>query len=329
MAITAVPDIKGRSGKPYLGTDTETTVQYIVYTETKTQGEAAIMASGCLPSRGDVFSENAYLAAFQISLKREDANALMWRATIQYKTDSLDQKEKDKILYPNPCNRPAEVEWDAIGYQVPAVTTVEDYTPPGEADAYPAGSPIVNAAWDKFDPPAEKTDYHWSCSVTKFVSAVPVWLLSIPGTVNNASFTVDSLSVDAGCARITGLRIGRRQRENGFNYREVKFTLEFRRKRDARTPAEAILGVPDPWILEVENMGYNKRPLANPAASAYQFCGDETAYERIVDANNKPVPVPVYLTASGDVATDPTPATTTKRHFKIYRTSDFSQLPLT
>jgi len=319
MAIYAVPDIKGRSGKPYLGTDTETTVQYIVYTETKTQGEAAIMASGCLPNRGDVFSENAYLAAFQISLKREDANALMWRATIQYKTDSLDQKEKDKILYPNPCDRPAEVEWDAIGYQVPAVTTVEDYTPPGETVAVKAGSPIVNSAWDRFDPPAEKTDYHWSCSVTKFVSAVPVWLLSIPGTVNNASFTVDSLEVDAGCARITGLRIGRRQRENGFNYREVKLTLEFRRKRDERTTGEA---VPDPWILELENMGYNERP-----SSTYQAAGPEQW--RITDTNAKPVPVAVYLASDGAKATDLTPETTLKRHFKIYRTSDFSLLPLT
>lgn len=319
MAITAVLDIKGRTGKPYLGTDTEVTVPYIVYTDFASQGETAIRDSGCLPARGDAFDENAYLAAYQLTLKREDSNPRMWRASITFKTDNTDQKDKDKLLFPNPTERPAEVEWDAIGYQVPAVTTVEDYTPPGESVVVKAGSPIVNSAWDPFDPPAEKTDYHWSCTITKLVPTVPVWLLSIPGTTNNAPFAIDGLSVDGGCARITGLRIGRRQRENGFNYREVKFTIEIRRVRDPRYVGETLPGA---WILELENMGYNSRD-----GSTYQAAGADL--ERILDANDKPVPMPVYLDENGNEAIGVTATTTIKRCFKIYRSSNFSSLPLT
>ncbi|MES2788124.1 MAG: hypothetical protein V4719_00785 [Planctomycetota bacterium] len=318
MAITAKLDIKGRSGRPYLGTDTEVTVPYIVYTDDPTQGETAIRDSDCLPARGDAFDENAYLAAYQLTLKREDSNPLMWRANITFKTDSMDQKEKDKILFPDPTKRPAEVEWDAVGYQVPAVATVEDYTPPGAGAVVKAGSPVVNSAWDWFDPPAEKTDYHWVCTVTKMIPAAPVWLLDIPGTVNNTDFVIDGLAVPQGYARITGLRIGRRQRENGFNYREMKISIEFRRMREARSPGEE---VPTPWILELENVGYNSR-----SGSTYLAAGADS--ERILDANDKPVPTPVYLDINGDEAIGLTPTTTTKRHFKIYRTSDFTQLPL-
>jgi len=319
VAITAVYDIKGRSGTPYLGTDTSIDVQYIVYTDNARQGEADILAANVLPNRGDVFSENAYLAAYQIKLKREDLNPTIWRATVTFKTDSLDPKEKDKQLYPNPMERPAVVEWDSVSYPVPAATTVEDYTPPGETEAVKAGSPVVNSAWDPFDPPVEKTEYNWTCTVSKFVPEAPTWLLDIPGTVNDGPFTVGGLPIAEGAARITSLRIGSLQRENGYTFVELKFGIEFRRKREPRTTGEV---VPDPWILELENMGYNERPV-----SSYQSMGSQLL--RIVDGNNKPVPNPVYLTADGYEATSVTPTTSVKRHFKIYRTSDFSQLPLT
>lgn len=319
MAITAVLDIKGRNGNPYLGTDTEINVPYIVYTDVSTQGETDILNSGALPARGDVFSENVYLSAYQCRLTREDTKATIWRAIITYKTDSLDQKEIDKQLYPDPTTRPAEVEWDAVGILVPAIMTVEDYTPPGETVVVKAGSPVVNSAWDMFDPPPEKTDFNWVCSVTKYVAAVPTWILDIPGTVNNSPFTVDSLPVAEGAARISGLRIGRRQRENGVNYRELKINIEFKRLREQRTAGEI---VPLPWILELENMGYNTR-----SGSTYQAAG--STLERILDSAGNPVPSPVYLDLNGDEAISLTPTSTTKRHFQIYRTSDFNQLPLT
>lgn len=319
MAITAVLDMRGRSGKPYLGTDTEITVPYIVYTENRSQGETDILNSGCLPARGDVFTENAYLAAFSITLKREDQHPLIWRATVTFKTDSLDQKEKDKQLYPDPTTRPAEIEWDATSYQVPATVTVEDFTPPGETEEVKAGAPVVNSAWDLFEQPPEKTDYYWTCTLTKLMSEVPSYVLDMPGRTNSADFTIDNVMVEGGCARIVGLRIGRRQRENGVNYREVKITIEFRAPREARD-GETV--VPGPYILELENMGFNER-----AGSSYQEMGPTQT--PITDANGKNIKDPVYLTSTGEVATGLTPENTPRRHFKIYRSFDFNLLPLT
>lgn len=320
MAITAVLDMRGRSGKPYLGTDTEITVPYIVYTENRAQGETDILNSGCLPARGDVFTENAYLAAFSVTLKREDQHPLIWRATVTFKTDSLDQKEKDKQLYPDPTTRPAEIEWDAVSYQVPAIASAEDYTPPGLAIVVPAGTPIVNSAWDQFEQPPEKTAYYWQATVTKLMPIVPEWLLDVAGTVNDAEFVIDGLTIPEGWARITGLRIGRRQRENGVNYREVRITIEFRKQRAPRTEGEE---VPTPYILELENMGFNERD-----GSTYLRAGT-TKGTPITDGSGKAIKDPVYLDANGVEFIDLTADNAPRRHYKIYTTADFSQLPLT
>lgn len=317
MAIRAVLDIAGRTGKMYQGSDAEVTIPYIVFTDSRADDEAAILASGVLPNRGDLLATNTYLAASSCTLKREDKNPLVWRANVTFKPDSLNQP----AILPNPLERPAEVEWDAVAYTVPATETAEDYIPPGEADVVPAGSPIVNSAWDLFDPPAEKTAYYWVATLEKNVAAVPVWILDVAGCVNNSSYVIDDLPIAEGASRLVGVRIGRRQRENGFNFRQVRFAIEFRRLRPPRTPGEQ---VPLPWILELEDMGYNRNHVIG--GSTYQTGG--VTRTRILGTDNKPVPFPVHLDGTGDELASPTPTTTVKRHFKIYTTADFSQLPL-
>lgn len=72
MAITAALDIAGYQAKPYIGKDMETTVPYIVRTDSESQIEVDIMAADVLPDRGDVHPENAYLAAYECTLRRND-----------------------------------------------------------------------------------------------------------------------------------------------------------------------------------------------------------------------------------------------------------------
>lgn len=321
MAITAVKDMRGRSGRPYLGSDTEIQVPYIVYTDSRAQGETDILNSGVLPLRGQVFPENAYLAAYSLSLKREDQNPIIWRAVVTYKTDSLDEKESEKQFYPDPTTRPAEIEWDAVGYEVPAVFTVEDFTPPGETENVPPGTLIRNSAWDPFDPPPMKTDFHWVANVTKFVPVVPYYTLAIPGTVNSDQYVLDNVPIAIGASRITGLRIGRRQRENGVNYRQLQLTIEFRPQRDKRFASEE---VPTPWILELVDEGYNYRAVVG---NSYLNAGSgEPA--RATDDEDRPSAGPVLLNGAGGPLTGATFETAVYRHYKIYRTSLFSQLPL-
>lgn len=326
MAISAELDIKGWTSSPYLGTDTSVVVPYIVYTDTRTQTEQDIMASGVLPARGMPYGPNAYLAASGCNLKREDANPLVWRATVTYKTDSIDQKEKDKQDYPNPCDRPAEIEWDAVSYTKIQPETVEAYTLPytGETST-PAGAPILNSAGDIFDPPVEVTDYRWTATVTKFVAAVPTWILEMAGRVNAAPFVIDGLPVARMSARVVGIRIGKRMRDNGVNYREIKFTIEFREARESRYEDDK---VPEPYILELQDEGYN----FNTGGAGNQGrirVPNYTAASVINTTEGVVSPTAVLLDGAGLPLEDPDFESVVFLPFCVYRTADFSLLPLT
>lgn len=320
MAITAGLDIKGRTGRPYVGSDSEAVVCYIVYTDDPEQDEADIMAAGVLPKRGDRLRSNVYLAAESCSLKREDQCPTMWRATITFKQDSIDPKEQEKRDIPDPIDRPAEIEWDSIEYTVPADRSVEDYIPPGETQPVKAGSPVVNSASDQFDPPAEKTDYRWVAMVTKNVRVVPLWLLDYAGRVNNSMYTLDGILIAEGASRLTGVRIGPRQKEGDFPFRTIRFNIEFRDLREPRFKGEEI---PLPWILELQDKGYNKNPWTT--TSTYFEGGPSKS--SILGADGKPVSMPQFLDGKGSPLASLTPATAKHRCYKIYRTADFNQLP--
>jgi len=319
MAITARPDRNGWTGSPYLGSDTSSEVPWIVYTTSLDERETAILASGVLPPRGEPHPDNAYMAAFSLKLKREKDQPLVWRATVTYKTDSLDEKEKEKQSIPNPIERPAEITWDAVSYTRPVLATVENYTPPG-GTLIEAGTPILNSAYDQFDPPPEITEYRWVANVTKMVEAVPTWLLEMPGRINNAPFVIDGLTVETRSARMIGMRIGKRARENGVNYRELSFTLEFREKRESRFSGDS---VPEPYILELLNEGYNydtgtvRGRIRVPAyiASVISDTGDKCPHPVLLDAIGLPIEEPDFETA-------------VFLPFSVYRSADFSVLPL-
>lgn len=324
MSITAEVDIKGWNGSPYLGSDTNFEVPYLVFTTDLSERETAILTSGVLPSRGDIHPDNAYCAAFGLKLKRNDQQPLLWHATVTYKTDSLDDKEKEKQQYPNPLDRPCEITWDAVSYTKIITATVEDYTPPG-GTLIPAGTPIVNTALDPFDPPAEITDYRWVANVTKYVATVPTWILAMRGRVNNASYTIDGVSVDAMASRLVGIRIGKRSRENGINYRELHLTIEFLEQRESRFSGDS---VPEPYILELLNEGYQygstttaRQRIRTPSYSSTGVINTSTT--------DPGCTVPHPLTIDGDPEEFPDQTTAVFLPFCVYRTADFSQLPLT
>ncbi len=315
MTITAALDIAGWEGQGYLGSDTESTVPWIVYTTDLAERESAIMQSGVLPSRGAAHPDNAYLFAFACKLTREVKEPKLWRAKIQYKTDGLDDKEANKEFYPDPKNRPSEIDWDTVNYSIIADKTVENYKTKNMTETEKAGSPILNSAKDYYDPPPEKTQFNWVANVTKLIPhTVPNWFLNMPGRVNNSPFVIDGLQVQTGCARLVGARVGKKQRENGYPYRELKLVIEFRRPRSPRFAGEFI---PPPFILELLDQGYNKRSLSG-------------VLTRITDSSNppRPVPQPVPLNGAGGVLTNPALATVKYRCHKIYETDDFSKLPL-
>lgn len=323
MTITAALDRKNWTGQPYIGKDMTYDVPWIVKTTDLNEGASAIRDSGVLPRRGDALPEDTYCSAFTCALKRDEIQPLIWRAVITYKPDSLDEKEREKQQFPNPCERPAEIEWDSVGYEVVVDKTVEDYTPPGRT-LIRAGTAIVNTALDEFDPPVTETEYYWTASFTKMLPAVPGWVMGFAGRVNNSDFMIDGILVPEGCARMIGLHIGKRQRENGFPFRELRGTIEFRTTRETRFTGDS---VPTPFITEIKNQGYHfgsvstaRGRIRTPVFSSTGVV-NETATDPVCA-------VPWPLDSAGQPIEDPDFDNTYFLQFRTKRTADFSVLPL-
>jgi hypothetical protein len=323
MAIYATTSIRGRDGKPYLGSDTQFTEHLNIFTDSADQGVAEILASGVIPARGTRHPVYVYCAAFDADLKQEDLSPRVWRCKILYKTDSIPQSETNKSVYPNPLDRPAEFEWDAVGYQKIITATVEDYTPPGGA-LIKAGTPIRNSAIDRYDPPIEITDYRFTCTATKFIKEVPIWVLFMAGRVNRNAYRIDGVDVPPMASRIVGLRIGKFMRDNGVDCREVRLTIEFRDPRDSRYVDDK---VPEPYILEVQDEGYNYWNLPGGGASRGRIRIPNYKGAIINTTLTDPVaPVPVLLDGHGMPLISPDFSNTVLTPWCVYRTADYSSL---
>lgn len=343
MAITVSLDRSGWSGNPWLGSDTTFDVPYIIETTSLNEREMQIIATGLLPSRGTVHPDNAYCAAASLKLTRNGDNPLIWRGVVTYKTDSMPAKESEKLAIPNPLDRPCEIVWNAVSYTKPIAATVEAYTSPNGTDSsvgtitgtassaitgtlYPAGTPIITTANEPFDPPVEVTDYRWTATVTKFLPSVPNYLLGFPGRVNSAAYVIDGLSVATMASRLIGLTIGKRERENGVTYRQVQFTIEFKEPHEARWVGEP---VPEPYIAYVLNEGYKWYDSGGLVTSGRIRLPPLTSGGLIntstTDPNN---PSPCHLDRDGTPIEPGTYLNTLYLPFKVYRTADFSLLPL-
>lgn len=304
MAITAYEAASpGRQGKPYPGSDQESTRNFHVLTDSWSQTEFDILFAGVLPTRGDEHPESPLLFAFDLNLKQHPKNPTFWEAQVKYKTDTFSQREKDQQALPNPLDRPAEIEWGSVAYNVPIEMDLD-----GEA--------ICKSAGDSFDPPIEMVQYYWCAHVTRNVAAVPLWIIDYAGAVNNADYEIDGVPVAALCSRLVDIKIGIRSRENGYAFRPFRYSIEFRAKRPARD-GEDEADIPCAFDAEVLDQGFH--------------LWDGTNKRRIytTDTPRQPVSQPVLLDGMGLPLDNPTTATAVFRKFRTTGRKDFSELPLT
>jgi hypothetical protein len=199
----------------------------------------------------------------------------------------------EREVQENPLNEPASIEWDTEQFQMP-VFQDED------------GDACVNSAGSYYDPPIMKDDSRWFAEVSVNVAEVPSWFLTYPDAVNSDEIVVDGLTVGIGVAKIQRVGLGKWLFRNGVKYRTVRYHLHFKE---------------DGWHAKPLDQGFHR---IDPADA------NNRIPIKLIDADTseQTFPVdPVLLDGSGDVLSNPGPATAVFGDHRIYKRKAFASLP--
>lgn len=245
----------------------------------KTDGPYEVGSTSGLPLIGDVHHEDA--SAWCVSLTVENfAPYKGWRVTAEYSSEH----EIDNT----PTDDPALITWDSEQFQRPAIFDS-------------SGNAIVNSAGDPFDPPLMMDDSRRVVTIIKNLSAVPSWILTYQDAVNNASFTLDGLTIGAGLAKIQRVAVSERQIRNGTTFRQVTLVMHLEKNG---------------WLLEPLDAGFRE----NVSGSL----------QNIRNPGDDELPAaPVPLNGAGMALDNPSVTNNVFLSFTVYETKDFSVLPLT
>lgn len=284
MAITAVQLIW--SG-PAFADDSEGVVGYTqtyrVYSNTAL--ESAINVRAALPLPGAPYPGDPKATVKSRSADRPDNSRLVWDCTVQYEFDPEDPEDPED----NPLDEPIKFRWTAGLYTKAVIKDRDDKA-------------IVNSAGDYFDPPPEIEEIRWSVNVQENVASVPLAILTYANRVNQNSFTIDGVTVDAEAAKVIALDISEFKEKNDIGYRTVTYTIEFREEG---------------WDLEMLDQGFRIKDAGELKDILVE---DE-------DGNENRPSAPVLLNGDGGKLTDPTPENAEFLTFPVHKLLDFAVLP--
>lgn len=291
MVIQAKQVQTGISGS-YAGIKSDTeTVEYQVYTDTKTQTRYDIMLAGVLPTLYQSHPDNPILTVRDIELSQDIADTV-WTAYVTYSSEPFDKEDEEEEDVDNPTDRAARIRWTTTQFTKPIYRDIN-------------GEPIVNSATDYFDPPIEIDASRWSIVVEKNVLAIPTWVLDYRNVINNGAFTVQGLTIPAKTAKMSELSISELQREQTAGGTVDFYTLTFR--------VELATADEGDWTLRVLDQGL------------HQFDRADNKTPILIDG--EPAKQPVLLDGNGLAITDPEPTDAVFLEFDGYVEKDFSVLP--
>ena len=255
------------------------TRSFKLQTSAKTERAYHVGSHASLPVIGETHPDDA--GAWCTTLQVDPSDPWKgWTVTAEYSTE--------RELAEDPTDDPADITWGSEQFQKPAITNY-------------AGEAIVNSAGDPFDPPIMIDDSRPFVTISKNLSAVPVWVMTYQDSVNSSSFVVDGVTVAAGLAKMQNIAVTRPQSRNGTSYRTVTFTIHLQKQG---------------WLSKVLDAGF--RQVA--------YNGE---LENIRNPGDDELPAaPVPLNGSGLALDDPSPATAVYRQDIVYEQKDFSALPL-
>ncbi|MFZ5829825.1 MAG: hypothetical protein ACOY3P_07045 [Planctomycetota bacterium] len=238
--------------------------------------EATVVLAG-MPAIGARYPYDLAARLTSLSPKQDAKSKFVWTVTGQYSTE--------REMEENPLDEPPDYEWNTDSFSRPFFFDRD-------------GDAILNSAKDPYlDPPVEGDDSRWVCTVSRNLATVPSWLLDYRDAVNSDAFTLDGIPVAAGKAKITSIRIGKRQVRNEIAYRVVQLSISLRHEG---------------WAWEGVDSGFR----------TYQ----SGEWEEITDKNGKKITQPALLDGSGDVLASPTPQNAVKITADLYRERAFAPI---
>ena len=280
MAVTYVGELsEGRRAQNDRGVRTYTRV-FRLTTSSQSDNAFTVGSNGSLPVIGNTFPSdgNAYCTNLDVQCIR---GWRIWDVTATYSTE--------RVLNTVPTSDPTYITWDTEQFQKPATQDKD-------------GKGVVNSAGDPFIPAEQMDDSRRIVTVQKNLTAVPSWILDYQDSVNNASFTVDGVTVATGKAKVQRVSVGPVELRNGAAFRQVTFVIALRR---------------DGWSYSILDQGFNEK---DPA---------DATKRKPIYINGQLPSSPVLLDGTGKAKTDPKTANAVYLTYNVYKTADFSQLPLT
>lgn len=301
MAITFSEMWQGRGASGAGLTESSATRRWRVRTDSKLTSWEEIQSYGIannyLPARFAPHPDNGYLTARVIKSENQDDSPFHWIVTVEYSSKPLKEQEREKEN-PDPLDRRAKITWSTTVYQQ---RVTEDIN----------GDAVVNSEGDYFPDPPEKDASHWTATVVKNVSAVPAWILDYNDCpINDDEFDIGGVTVQAGCARLYEIRISDLQEENGIEYYQLSFTLEFRKEG---------------WTQRYLNQGFRIQGTDDDGNEILEHAMIWNDEERQYEKATAPVMIDKTMHV---VIQRPTPSNVDFMEYDIYEEVDFSVLPL-
>lgn len=301
MSVVSISEMfQGRGGDGAGLTDSTARRVWRIRTSDKSDSWQLIanygIAAGHFPRRFDPHPENVYLTCRRLKVENQADSPFHWIATAEYSSAPIRDEAQQREIYPDPVDRPAEIEWSTQPYRK-------------AVDRDRNGKAVLNSAGDRPESPPEKDASHWVCTVTKNLRTVPAWLLDYNDCpINDDDFEVGGVEVEQHKARLYELRIGRKQIENGFEFYPVSMTIEFRKEG---------------WLEKMLDEGFRKKETdgsGNVTRTHISLADDNGELTKV----SSPVP----LDGNGQPLADPTVDTAVFIDLDFYEPMDFGALPL-
>lgn len=233
-----------------------------------------------LPVIGSTYSDDSAAYCRSLSVANPEPYA-GWTVTASYSTErtiSTSDPSLDGVL----------VSWSSEIYQEPIFVDKD-------------GDAVVNSAGDYFvDPVPTRQSSHLIAKIRANLLTIPTWVLSYQNAVNNASVTIDGLSVAIRKAKVQRIEIGEEQLRNGTVFRQLSYEVHLRN---------------DDWKLRPLDAGFRSKN------------GSNDMLQIINDGDGSEVTQPALLDGSGARLDNPTPATAVFGEYEIYPELDLTSLP--
>lgn len=308
MSVTAWHRINdGRGGEETYQDDgttvTTRTRQWRVDTSDPLDDDTTVMSDAAAPRIGSAHPNHASCRCISRSCQPESrGQKQQWIFTARYSTKHAIEE--------NPLDDPAKTEWSTETFQTPVVKAID-------------GTAIVNSAGDSFDPAAEKDDSRWTSVTRKNVlPTVPTWIFAYQDAVNSDSYTIDTVPVEAGWAKISAIHLGEVQERNDIQYRVLTVTIHYRGEGEGTGSGSGSYGTGSgsddikPWDLDLLDEGFNEIDDVGSGATNERV--------KIKDKDGNEITSPVCLDGEGHVLDNPTIDTAVFLQFQVYREKAFS-----